>query len=128
MQKYLDVLIADDQKDICELYVNYLEAMGIFRNIIVCNDGIDAEKKLRNQSFSLIILDINMPKKNGMVIIESFVNYPMNQLDKVIIISGELDKHVLAQALQKGVKHFLVKPFDQESFAKKVAQLFDKKS
>jgi len=128
MQKYLDVLIADDQKDICELYVDYLEAMGIFRNIIVCNDGIDAEKKLRNQSFSLIILDINMPKKNGMVIIESFVNYPMNQLDKVIIISGELDKHVLAQALQKGVKHFLVKPFDQESFAKKVAQLFDKKS
>jgi response regulator of citrate/malate metabolism len=127
MARNIDVLIADDQKDICEIYVDYLEALSVFRNIIVAHDGVDAEKKLRNQSFGLILLDINMPKKNGMAIIDSFSIYPMNQLEKVVVISGELDKHVLSQALQKGVKHFLVKPFDQQVFSQKMLQVIGKK-
>jgi response regulator of citrate/malate metabolism len=127
MQKNIDALVVDDQKDLCELYVDYLESLSIFRNIIVVHDGVEAEKKLRNQSFGLILLDINMPKKNGLVIIESFSIYPMNQLEKVIVISGELDKHVLAQALKNGVKHFLVKPFDQAGFTQKILQVLGKK-
>jgi len=37
--------------------------MGCFKNIVLANDGITATQKLRNQKFSLILLDMNMPKK-----------------------------------------------------------------
>ena len=43
-----------------------------------------------------------------------------NFTSSIIISSGNLGKDVLNKALKVGVKHFLVKPFDEESFREKV--------
>lgn len=116
-----DVLIVDDDRGVIEVIELYCENLGCFRNIIKARDGSEASKKLANQKFALILLDINMPKKSGVDIIKELddKNHP-NSLESVVIVSGELNKTVLAESMKRGVKTFLVKPFDETQFIERV--------
>ena len=116
----LDCLIIDDEKDICEVLKIYCENLGVFRNIIVARDGIVGTNKLHNQKFGLILLDINMPKKSGLDVLKEFEGDHKNNLDSVIVVSGELDKTKLSAILGKGVKNFIIKPFTEAQFQEKV--------
>ena len=86
-------------------------------------DGMDGIKKLINQRFSIIILDLKIPKKNGFQVLENIAKKTstnQNMVGSVIISSGNLEKDKINKAVKSGVKHFLVKPFDEEQFKAKV--------
>lgn len=122
-----DVIIIDDDRGVIEVLEIYCENLGVFRNIIKARDGSEASKKLANQKFALILLDINMPKKSGVDIIKELEdkNHP-NDLSSVIIVSGELNKTILAESMKRGAKNFIVKPFDEEQFRDKVKAVLSK--
>jgi len=65
-----DVIISDDESSVLDVLEMYCENLGCFRNIIKAKDGSEASKKLANQKFCLILLDINMPRKTGVDIIK----------------------------------------------------------
>jgi response regulator of citrate/malate metabolism len=119
----IDVLIVDDDKNICAIMKEYLEEMHAFRLIVEAHDGSIASSKLQNQKFGLIILDMNMPKKSGFDLIKDFEPPCVNKKDNVLVISGTLDRDLIARIIQRGVKNFLVKPFDEESFKDKVTKM-----
>lgn len=118
-----DVLIVDDDKNICEILSEYCHNLGCFKNIVFAHDGIMATQKLRNQKFALILLDINMPKKSGYDILTEFDTATLNQKESVLIISGTLEKDLIAKIMDQGVKTFLVKPFDEQSFQERVLKI-----
>ena len=118
-----DVLIVDDDKAICEILKEYCVHMGCFKNIVIANDGITAAQKLRNQRFAIVLLDINMPKKNGIELLAEFDGDAINSKDSVLVVSGTLEKDVIARIIQRGVKNFLVKPFDEPAFQDKVLKV-----
>jgi response regulator of citrate/malate metabolism len=118
-----DVLICDDDLGICEILKEYCVNLGCFKNIIIANDGVMATLKLRNQKFAVILLDINMPKKTGYDLIGEFTSNSQNSKDNILIVSGTLEKDLIARILQNGVKNFLVKPFDETSFQEKVLKI-----
>jgi two-component system chemotaxis response regulator CheY len=122
-----DAIIIDDDRGVIEVLEMYCENLGVFRNIIKARDGSEASKKLANQKFSLILLDINMPKKSGVDIIKELEdkNHP-NDLSAVIIVSGELNKTILAESMKRGAKNFIVKPFDETQFRDKVKGVLGK--
>ncbi|OUR97259.1 hypothetical protein A9Q84_13110 [Halobacteriovorax marinus] len=116
----IDCLIIDDEKDICEVLKLYCENLGVFRNIIVARDGVSGTNKLHNQKFGLILLDINMPKKSGIDVLKEFEGDHKNNIEDVLVVSGELDKTKLQKILSRGVKSFMIKPFDEGQFQEKV--------
>lgn len=118
-----DVLIVDDDKHICEILKEYCHNMGCFKNIVLANDGITATQKLRNQKFSLILLDMTMPKKSGLDILAEFDKNAINHKESVLVVSGTLEKSVISQVLERGIKTFLVKPFDEASFQDRVLKV-----
>lgn len=117
-----DVLICDDEKSICEILKTYCENMGCFKNIVMAHDGITATQKLRNQKFALVCLDISMPKKSGYDLIGD-VEASINSKDSILIVSGTLEKDLIAKILASGVKNFMVKPFDEKQFQEKVLRI-----
>lgn len=121
----IDVLIIDDDKDICEIYTEYLNTMQKFNKIIVAHDGSLASLKLANQHFGLILLDITMPKKSGLdLIIKEFAGTATKQKkEKVLVISGTLDQNVLTHMVKNGFTNFLVKPVDEATFTAKVTKM-----
>lgn len=119
-----DVLIVDDDKNICEILKEYAINMGCFKNIVFAHDGILATQKLRNQKFALILLDINMPKKTGLDLLAEFEDVnSLNKKHSVLIVSGTLDKEAISDILKAGIKMFLVKPFDEPSFQDRVLKV-----
>ena len=117
-----DVLICDDEKSICEILKTYCENMGCFKNIVMAHDGITATQKLRNQKFALVCLDISMPKKSGYDLIGD-VEASVNSKDSILIVSGTLEKDLIAKIIASGVKNFMVKPFDEKQFQEKVLKI-----
>jgi response regulator of citrate/malate metabolism len=118
-----DVLIVDDEKNVTKVLKAYCEELGVFRNIIVAQDGAIACRKLEMQKFALILLDINMPKKSGLDVIKEIGESTLNLKTDVLIISGMLGKEVLTSAIQMGVKNFLIKPFDHDVFTAKAVEV-----
>lgn len=118
-----DVLIVDDEKEICEILKVYCENMGCFKNIVMAHDGITATQKLRNQKFALVCLDISMPKKNGFDLIGDVEGNNVNSKDTILIVSGTLEKDLIAKIIANGVKNFMVKPFDEKQFQEKVLRI-----
>lgn len=118
-----DVLICDDDLGICEILKEYCINLGCFKNIVIANDGIMATQMLRNQKFAVILLDINMPKKTGYDLIGEFTGNSQNKKENILIVSGTLEKELIAKIIQNGVKYFLVKPFDEASFQDRVLKI-----
>ncbi|NOT78024.1 MAG: response regulator [Bacteriovoracaceae bacterium] len=118
-----DVLICDDDKGICEILKEYCVNMGCFKNIVVAHDGITATQKLRNQKFALVLLDISMPKKTGFDLIGEFVPGSLNVKENILIVSGTLEKDLIAKIIQNKVTNFMVKPFDETQFQEKVLKI-----
>lgn len=119
-----DVLIVDDDKDICEIFKEYCLSTKKFNKVIIANDGSLATLKLQNQVFGLIILDMTLPKKNGFeVIMREFTDHNPNKKQNILVISGTLEPDVVSKLIQNGIKNFLVKPVDEKTFLDKVNKM-----
>ena len=112
----LSILIIDDEEEVIEYCNEYVESMECFKNIISATDGIQATSKLANQEFNVVVMDVNMPKKDAFGIVKSFKEIQ----DKTIIMSGGLGAIAVKRLVSLGVKHFLVKPFDQKNLCDKI--------
>ena len=121
-----DILIIDDEPEVLELFEQYCEEMKVFRKIITSRDGLDASKKLRNQNFALILLDIHMPKKSGMDVLYEIAEGDVNKTANVILISGDLSRKSLSDAIELGAKNIMVKPLGLEAFMEKVESVLRK--
>ena len=122
----IDCIIIDDDPGVCEVLKSCCENLGVFRNIIIATDGALGCNKLRNQKFSLILLDINMPKVNGIDVLRDFGKEHPNSFDDVVIVSGELNKDKITSLMSAGIKSFLIKPFTEGQFQEKVLPLLKK--
>jgi two-component system NtrC family response regulator len=77
--------------------------------IITFKNAVDALKKLDN-TFDLIITDINMPKMDGIEFVKE-----LNGKYEVIIMTGNATLTRAIESIQLGVKDFLLKPFDVDT-------------
>ena len=123
-----DVLIIDDDKNICEILREYCHNLGCFKNIVFAHDGVMACQKLRNQKFSIVLLDMNLPRKSGHEILSEFSSDALNQVDKILVVSGTLEKDLIAKLICSGFKTFLVKPFDEATFQERVLKILSSTS
>ncbi len=100
------LLIEDDQT----LNKNISEALKSEKfNIISLFDGSLAERTLRNEQFDCIILDINLPGKNGFEICKDFRQY--NKSTPIIILTAFSELEDKIQGYNLGADDYLTKPF-----------------
>ncbi len=116
----VNAIIIDDEALIVDMIKTQIESMNLFKNVVSAEDGLIAMNKIHNQDFSLIILDLNLPKKSGVDILKRLVAENKSFAQKILVISGDLVKKTLETILGLGVKNFLVKPFDQKSLEAKI--------
>jgi len=128
----VSILIVDDAVDVADALSKAIkmksQVSGLkIRSIVLSHDGLDATVKLKNQSFDVVILDNDMPKKSGLSVLK-FINESKTLSDiSVIFLSGELKTETL-QALKKmSVVDVLTKPFDIERIMKNITKVTQKK-
>jgi len=100
------ILIVDDEESIVESLSLILRHAGY--EVDSCYDGIAALRKFTHISYDLILLDIKMPKMDGLEVLEKMIEINPEQL--IIMISGHGNIETAVEATKKGAYYFLEKP------------------
>jgi len=109
----LNILVADDDPAISHAYELYLKN---FRHKVdSALDGQTLLKKIRGVDYDLIILDVKLPDRNGIDLIQDIKKH--NNKTDIILISGHSDVIDSVNALDLGVYDFLQKPINFEQLA-----------
>lgn len=117
------VLIIDDEDEIKSLMANYLIRTHVDEEkIIFASDGKEALSKIQNQEFGLIIVDILMPKMNGLQLIKEIKLRAKFKDIPVLIISGAVEAESVQTAIALGINNIIVKPFTYNLFIEKVGK------
>jgi len=117
------ILLADDEEDIREDLALFLEFSDY--KVFQASNGKEAYQCYLENSFDLIITDIEMPKLNGLELVEA-----IRDKDKeipIIIISGYSDKNKLLRAIKLNLVDYIIKPFTRKGILTTITELFDKK-
>lgn len=110
-------MIADDHSLIREGIIQLLEFDGMIEVVAEASNGVDCLEKLENIHPDVLLLDVNMPEKNGLEVLEEIKkkNYDV----KVLILTVHNELEYLLKAIDIGVDGYILK--DSESVELKKA-------
>ncbi|MFF2483576.1 response regulator transcription factor [Paenibacillus sp. NPDC058071] len=112
------ILIIDDDKDLCALLKKNLEAEG--HRVKACHDGESGLAEATNGDYQLIILDIMLPKRNGFDVLTSIRRDSHVPVLMLTAKDSEIDK---VSGLRMGADDYLTKPFGNDEFLARAASL-----
>lgn len=120
----IKVLLADDNKEFCDVIGGYLEKQGDIDVIDCAYDGVTAYKKIQELKPDVAILDGIMPKLDGLGVLEKLdkKNHPTSS-PMCIILSAITQEKITQKAIELGAEYYIAKPFDIDILAKRVHQL-----
>lgn len=118
-KKQYTILIADDQPDNLILLTRYLENEGYA--YLQAKDGLETLEKLRDQLPDLVLLDVNMPNKDGFAVLEEIRSDPLTKNIPVIILTAARLNPVQIQfGLNLGADDYITKPFDRRELLARI--------
>lgn len=115
----VNIMITDDHSIIREGLKQLLELEGDFKVVAEAADGEECIEKLQNVTPDVLLLDINMPKMNGLEVLQKMKEMKMKV--KVLVLTVHNEVEYLLKAVDIGVDGYLLK--DSESAELKKAIL-----
>ena len=109
------ILVADDDKNICELLRLYLEKEGY--TVVLANDGEEALAKFTAENPDILLLDVMMPKLDGWQVCRE-IRKKSEAPIIMVTAKGETFDKVLG--LELGADDYVVKPFDAKEIVARI--------
>src|SRR5271154_4097171 len=103
------ILILEDEKDVGQIYVKYLKSHGY--DPVLASDGLEGIKQLKLMTPDLILLDLGMPKMNGIEFYQYICDSQKKPRYPVLVLTGRTDLETLFSDFH--VEGFIIKPFIQ---------------
>jgi len=114
------ILVIDDEIEICTLLMDFLKLQGF--SVDYATSAHEGLEKFREQHPQLVLLDVRMPKMNGVEAIKE-----IRKIDRecgIIMVTAVVDKDITDKAVEMGVTDYIIKPFDLEYLRKSVISKF----
>jgi len=110
------LLIVDDEADIALILKLQLEDVGY--KTVRARDGIEALEHIDKEKFALILLDIKMPRMDGMQVLARVrQDYPDTG---VVMMTAHGNEDIAVEAMKNGAIDYIAKPFSTDDLVKKV--------
>lgn len=118
------LLIEDDMIEVMK-FNRTISSLGLNHNIIEANNGEDALKLLeqKNNLPDIILLDLNMPKINGIEFLSILKKDPVLKYIPTIIVSTSNNKKDLLECYKIGVAGYVIKPLKYDDYVSKIEKL-----
>lgn len=104
------VLIIEDDPMVARINKNYIESVDGFKILGICGNEVEALEFIKKREVDLIILDIYLPKGDGISILKEIRKIRTNCDVIMVTASTELDN--IKDSLRLGVIDYLIKPFE----------------
>ena len=110
--RYSDIrfLIVDDIAAMRRIIKNSLKEIG-YMNFSEAEDGMVASKLLAQQTFDIVIADLDMPAMDGLTLVSVMKADPKMAKIPVLIISAEADRKKIVSVISAGAYGYIIKPF-----------------
>ena len=112
------VLVVDDEPLIAEAHSAYTGRVDGFRAVAVAHTAQEAMAALRAAPIDLVLLDLNLPDKNGLDLCRA-LRAAGSDTD-ILVVTSARDLAVVRAAVSLGVTHYLLKPFTFATFHDKL--------
>ena len=113
------VLIADDNVEFLEILAILLAKQGF--DVTKVRNGSHAYEKILKHEYDLVVLDVRMPKMNGIEAVRAIRE--RNPGVYILIISGEATREEITDALEYGADRFLAKPLGIKRLIEEIQQI-----
>ncbi|MBN8654791.1 MAG: response regulator [Anaerolineae bacterium] len=119
VKRKFKILVADDVMDNVTLLTRYLEYEGYDQ--VVARDGQEALNKVRDELPDIVLLDVNMPKKDGFTVLEEIRKDPaVAHIPVIILTAARLDPSDVRSGLNLGADDYVTKPFDRHELMARI--------
>jgi two-component system, chemotaxis family, chemotaxis protein CheY len=105
-------LVVDDSSVIRKVARRILEGMQF--EISEAEDGAQALEMCRKSLPDVVLLDLNMPKMDGLTFLKEMRDLPGGLRPKVVFCTTENDPAEIVRVLRAGANEYIMKPFDKE--------------
>ena len=128
-----DILLVDDNQDDIDLTLHTLRQEKLANSIFVVHDGEEAldflfcreaySQRQFDQPPKLVLLDVKMPKIDGLQVLKQLKSDPRTKLIPVVIMTSSNEERDLIESYNSGVNSFIQKPVDFDQFRATVKAL-----
>lgn len=106
-EKGCRILLVEDEPAIADLYATVLRMHG--HDITIAPDGVVALEVAGGHDFDLVLLDIRLPRLDGMAVLENLAGRPRTQAWPVVMLTNFDDPALRRRALDLGARDYLLK-------------------
>jgi CheY-like chemotaxis protein len=130
LNRPVEILLVEDNPADADLTIECFKDTNVTNNISVVQDGVEALAFLRRQGHyinsprpDLILLDLNLPKRNGQEVLAEIKTDPDLKLIPVIVLTTSGAEQDILTAYQLHANCYIVKPIDFDQFVKIVESI-----
>ena len=118
----MKVLIADDEIDLTRALGAILKYSEY--EVKIANNGEEALKIAENEKFDILILDVMMPKKTGIEVVEELRKKNINT--PILMLTAKAETEDIVEGVDKGADDYLTKPFEKDELLARIRALVRK--
>jgi DNA-binding response OmpR family regulator len=118
-EKRIKILIAEDEPDVLDVMRRKIISAGF--DVVIAQDGEIASQKIAAEDPDVLILDLNLPQKDGFTILKELrANPPGPKWQPVIIVSGRTDLEDVKRGFELEADHYITKPCNMTDLLKAI--------
>ena len=127
------ILLVEDNKDDEALTIRALKKNNITNEVVVARDGVEALDYLFGrgkygsrdikQTPQVVLLDLNLPKVDGLTVLREMRNEKLTKLVPVVILTSSKEERDIVEGYSLGANSYVRKPVEFEKFVEAIRQL-----
>ena len=121
----IKIILIEDSHDICKALMKYFNEQICFEIVGIAHNGVDGLKLLLNTPCDVALIDIIMPQKDGISVLEGLKNHPEVKKPACIMFTAVSHDGLTKKALALGADYFVLKPFDMDVLARRILDIHD---
>jgi two-component system response regulator (stage 0 sporulation protein A) len=118
------ILIADDNLMAAQMLRDNLSKYDDFEITNIAHNGFETIEFIEKDAPDLVLLDIIMPRLDGIGVLEYATSMPRESRPVFIVFSAISQESYIARAMNLGANYYIIKPFDVGTLASRIRQLY----
>lgn len=114
------VLVAEDNLEMCDILNNFFLLTEDIELCGMAHDGEDALEKIRTLTPDVVLLDIIMPKMDGISVLENLRDDPPARRPDVIVATAIGQERITSKALELGANYYMIKPYSLKDLQRRI--------
>jgi len=118
------IVFAEDNVSISKIVIHQLSSEGY--EVFHFPNGKGVLEAVFNNKPDLVILDINMPEKDGLTVLKEIRDNKETASVPVLLLTATKDEHTVTKSLELGVSDYITKPFSITAFVTRIKKIIAK--